>query len=113
VKRGEIWTLAGGLDDAGKPRPALILQEDRFDSTGSITVCPFTTDMTDLELMRVPIEADSRNGLRTSCRLMLDKVITVPRDKLGRRIGRIDSTDLSRLSRAIVVFLGLGGAPHR
>ena len=91
MKRGEIWTLAGGLDYAGNPRPALILQEDRFDSTGSITVCPFTT----------------------SCRLMVDKVITVPRAQLGRRIGRIDSTDLSRLSRAIVVFLGLGGAPDR
>ena len=107
MKRGEIWTLAGGLDYAGKPRPALILQDDRFDATDSITVCPFTTDATDVEVMRLPVDADPVNGLRRQCRLMIDKIITVPKGRLGRRIGRLDAANLARVGRAIVVFLGV------
>ena len=109
MKRGEIWTLAGGLDYAGKPRPALILQDDRFDATDSITVCPFTTDATDVDVMRLLVEPDDANALRTSCRLMIDKIITVPKEKLGRRIGQLDAADLTRVSRAVVVFLGVTG----
>ena len=107
MRRGEIWTLAGGLHYAGKPRPALILQDDRFDATDSITVCPFTTDMTEADVMRLPIEANDTNGLRAPCRLMVDKIVTVPKDKLGRRIGRLEATDLARVGRAVVVLLGV------
>jgi mRNA interferase MazF len=71
VKRGEIWTAAGGKDYAGKPRPVVILQDDRFDATESITVCGFTTDRTDAPLFRLPIEPDKRNGLKAASRLMV------------------------------------------
>jgi mRNA interferase MazF len=47
MKRGDIWTVAGGKDYAGKPRPVVIVQEDSFDATDSITICAFTTDETD------------------------------------------------------------------
>jgi hypothetical protein len=60
--------VTGGKDDGGKPRPAVILQDDRFDMTDSITVCAFTTDPTDAPLFRLPIEPSRRNGLRTVCR---------------------------------------------
>ena len=56
MKRGEIWTVAGGKDYAGKPRPVVIVQDDRFDMTDSVTVCAFTTDPTDAPLLRLPIE---------------------------------------------------------
>lgn len=107
MKRGEVWTLAGGLDYAGKPRPAVILQDDRFDSTESITVCPFTTDPTDAPAVRLLMEPTDANGLRTPCRLMIDKIITVPKGKLGKRIGKIGDPDLVRVGRSVVVFLGL------
>jgi mRNA interferase MazF len=107
VKRGEIWTVAGGKDYAGKPRPCVILQDDRFDGTDSITICAFTTDPTDAPLFRVIIEPDESNGLRSVCRLMVDKVTTVPKAKLGSRIGRLADEDVVRLNRAILVFLGI------
>ena len=107
MKRGEVWTLAGGVHYAGKPRPALILQDNRFDATDSITVCPFTTDTTDADLMRLPVEPNDANGLRTPCRLMIDKIVTVPKDKLGQRIGHLGAADLARVGRAVVVFLGV------
>ena len=70
MKRGEIWTVAGGKDYAGKPRPALIIQDDRFDTTASVTICAFTTDSTDAPLFRLPVEASKQNRLQTQCRLI-------------------------------------------
>jgi mRNA interferase MazF len=85
----------------------LILQDDRFDATASITVCAFTTDPTDAPLFRLPVEPNERSGLHAACRLMVDKVTTVPKAKLGTRLGRLDDEDVVRLNRAVAVFLGL------
>lgn len=110
MKRGEIWTVAGGPDYAGKPRPAVILQDDAFDATASVTVCPFTTHAVEAPLMRLPIEPSEHNGLRSASHLMIDKVTTVPKTKLESRIGRLSDEDLIRVNRAVVVFLGLAGS---
>ncbi len=109
MKRGEVWTVAGGGDYAGKPRPVVIVQDDRFDATDSLTVCAFTTDPTDAPLFRLLVEPNAQNGLRLPSRLMADKLTTVPKGKLGARIGRLDDEDMVRLNRAMVVFLGLAG----
>jgi len=107
VKRGEIWTVAGGKDYAGKPRPAVILQDDRFDRTDSVTVCAFTTDPTDAPLFRLLVEPNESNGLRAACRLIVDKITTVPKSKIGARVGRLTDEDMVRLNRAVLVFLGI------
>ena len=107
MKRGEIWTLAGGKDYAGKPRPVAIVQDDRFDKTASITVCAFTTNSADAPLFRIPVEPDANNGLRLPCRLMVDKITTVPKSKLGTKVGRLADEDIVRLNRAMVTFLGI------
>jgi mRNA interferase MazF len=107
LKRGEIWTAAGGKDYAGKPRPIVILQDNRFDMTGSITVCAFTTDPTDAPLFRLLIEPSEGNGLRAVCRLMVDKITTVPKTKIGARLGRLADEDMVRVNRAVLVFLGI------
>lgn len=107
MRRAEIWTMAGGKDYAGKPRPVVIVQDDSFDATDSITICAFTSDPTDAPLIRLAVEPNERNGLRAPCRLMIDKITTVPKSKVGTRIGRLDDEDVLRLNRAIVVFLGL------
>jgi mRNA interferase MazF len=107
VKRGEIWTVAGGKDYTGKPRPVVILQDDRFDMTASVTVCAFTTDPTDAPLFRFLIKPSESNGLRAVCRLMVDQVTTVPKSKIGTFIGRLTDEDVLRLNRAVLVFLGI------
>ena len=73
----------------------------------SVTICPFTTDPTDAPLFRLNIEATPLNGLQESCRLMVDKLTTVSRSKLGVQVGALEDTDLVRLNGAIVVFLGI------
>jgi mRNA interferase MazF len=113
VKRGDIWTVAGGPDYAGKPRPAVVLQDDAFDATASITICPFTTHAVDAPLMRLPIERSDRNGLRAASQLMVDKITTVSKKKLETRVGRLSAEDMVRVNRAVIVFLGLAGPGAR
>ncbi len=109
MRRGEIWTAAAGAGYVGKPRPVAIVQDDHFDATDSVTVCAFTTDPTEAPLFRLRIEPDETNGLREPCSLMVDKITTVPRSKLGDRIGKLGDEELVRLGRAIMVFFGLAG----
>ena len=106
MRRAEIWTVAGGADYTGKPRPAAIIQDDRFD-TDSVTICPFTTDPTEAPLFRLDIAPSPSSGLREISRLMVDKITTVRRSRLGEQLGILNDADLIRLNRAMVVFLGI------
>lgn len=108
MRRGEIWTVAGGGDYASKPRPAVILQDDHFE-TDSVTVCLFTSDATEAPLFRLEIEPSAANGLDATSSLMIDKITTVHRRRLGSLVGALDDADLVRVNRAVVVFLGIAG----
>ena len=110
MKRGEIWTVSGGPDYTGKPRPAVILQDDAFDVTASVTLCPLTTHFVDAPLIRLTVEPSDRNGLRASSQLMVDKIATVSKPKVRTRLGRLSDEDIIRLNRAVLVFLGLAGS---
>ncbi len=112
MRRGEVWTVSGGKDCAGKPRPVVIVQDDAFDATDSITICAFTTDPTEAPLFRLLVEPSERNGLRSPSRLMVDKITTVPKSKVGKRIGQLDDEDVVRLNQAVMVFLGLAVSPR-
>lgn len=109
MRRSEIWTAAAGSGYVGKPRPVVVLQDDRFDSTESVTVCAFTTDPTEAPLIRLRVEPDDINRLREPCSLMADKITTIPRSKLGEDVGRLSGEDMVRLERAVLVFFGLAG----
>lgn len=106
MKRGELWSVAA-TGYAGKPRPAVIVQSDKFDVTDSVTVCLFTTDAADAPYLRLPVAPTERNGLHSVSRLMVDKIVTVHKSKVGKRLGLLDRADVLRLDRAMMVFLGL------
>lgn len=107
MKRGEIWTVAGDGDYTGKPRPVVIIQDDRYVSTVSVTVAVFTSTVVDAEMLRLLIVPSPGNGLKSESYLMVDKITTVRRARLGRRVGRLDPTDMQRFERALIVFLGI------
>lgn len=106
MRRAEIWTVAGGADYTGKPRSAVIVQDDRFD-TDSVTICPFTTDPTPAPLFRLSIEPSPTNGLHERSQVMVDKLTSIRRSRLGDHLGVLDDADVVRLNRAMVVFLGI------
>lgn len=106
MNRGDIWSVAGGTY-ASKPRPALIVQDDRFDVTASVTVLPLTSVVTDAPLLRIPIPANDVTGLDCHSFVMIDKLTTVRRGNVSRRIGRVSTSQMLDVERAMLVFLGL------
>lgn len=108
MNRGELWTVAGGVY-ASKPRPALVVQDDRFDVTDSVTVLPLTTTHIDAPLLRVSVPASELSGLRQEGHVMIDKLTTVRRSNVQSRVGRLTSAQLVEVERALLVFLGLAG----
>jgi len=108
VIRGELWT-ASGRDYAGKPRPVLVVQDDRFDATDSVTICPLTTNATGAPLLRIPLQPNASNGLNAPSHIMVDKITTIPRSKIGQRIGKVSTTEMLQLERGLLVFLGIAG----
>lgn len=109
MKRGEIWTIAGGPGFAGKPRPALIVQDDAYQNTETVTVCPITSIEVQTFMLRQTLKPDAGNGLRQSSHVMIDKMTTLPRGRLGRRIGTLANQDMARIDQVLLAFLGLSG----
>jgi mRNA interferase MazF len=109
VRRGDIYTAAARAAYTGKPRPVVIIQDDRFDATSSVTVIPFTTSAVDAPLFRIAVEPTGTTGLTQLSRLMVDKVMTVARSNLTDYVGRLTDSDIMRLNRALAVFLGMAG----
>lgn len=110
ARRGDVVSIAdrGGGDYAGKPRPALILQADRFAETNSIIVCLLTSEAADAALLRVRLEPSATLPLRTPSWAMVDKLTSVARARIGGVIGHASAEDMLRVERALVVVLGIG-----
>ena len=107
MRRGEIWTVSGGPDYAGKPRPALIVQSDAFAATQSVTICALTTNPVDAPFVRLVIQPTQANGLRSLSRVMIDKITTVSRSKLGQPVGMLSDEEMVRVSEAMGAFLAI------
>jgi mRNA interferase MazF len=107
VTRGDLVVVAMP-GDYGKPRPALVVQSDLFnDSHASITVIPVTSTIVDAPLFRVTVEPSRRNGLRVVSQIMVDKVTTVRRQRLGRVVGHLEEDVMLRVSRALALWFGI------
>ena len=106
MRRGDLVSIAL-QGDYGKPRPALIVQSDLFAEHPSVTILPVTSELRDTPLFRVLIEPTETNGLRKSSQVMVDKVQTISREKLGEIFGRVTEEDMLAVSRALAVFLGV------
>ena len=106
MKRGDLVTVAVS-GEYGKPRPALVVQADAFDPHPSVIVLPLTSEIHNAPLFRVAVSADRETGLRVPSQVMVDKATTVPRGKIGPRVGRVNSATLRTVDQALRGFLGL------
>lgn len=92
--------------DYGKPRPALVVQSDLFSALPSVTILPITSDLRDAPLYRLAIEAAPKNGLRKASQIMVDKLQTISREKVGQVVGHLDDGAMVAVNRAMAMFLG-------
>ena len=106
VKRGDV--VAVSLQgDFGKPRPAVVIQSDRFAETGTVTVLLVSGTLVDAPLLRPTVQPSDTNGLRKPSQVMIDKAMSVRRDRVGPAIGRLDDATLLAVTRSLAVFLGI------
>lgn len=105
MRRGDLVTIALP-GDFGKPRPALVIQSDQFTAIETVTVLMVTGTLVDAPLIRVSVEASQTNGLRKRSQVMVDKAMTVKREKLGEPFGHLDDSEMLAVSRALALFLG-------
>lgn len=109
MSRGDVVIVAAP-GDYGKPRPAVIVQTDAFPEThASVVVCQLTSDLSDAPDFRVTIEPSRETGLRTRSQVMADKPVTIRRERVGKRIGRLSTADMARLNVALAFVMGLAG----
>ena len=107
MRRGDLVVVAI-QGDYGKPRPALVVQSDLFNEAhASITVAPVTSTIVDTPLFRLTVEPSRRNGLRVVSQIMVDKITTVRRQRLGQTIGRLEEDTMLRVSRALALWFGI------
>jgi mRNA interferase MazF len=106
MRRGELVVVAVS-GDYGKPRPALVIQSDAFDSLPSVTVLLLTSELHDAPLLRITLKPGKGTGLLNASQIMIDKAQTVPRQKIGQCIGRVDVATMCKVDRALAAFLGL------
>jgi mRNA interferase MazF len=106
MRRGDFVTIAM-QGDVGKPRPALVIQADHFDEHATVTVLPVTSTLVAAPLFRVTVQPNAENGLQKPSQIMVDKTMTVKRDKVGPAFGRIDPDVLVEVERRLAVFLGI------
>ncbi len=107
MKRGDVVAVVlPGRH--GKPRPGLVVQHDAFAALPSVTLLPLTSELRRLPIVRIPVEPGAATGLRVPSEVQIDKVMTVPREKLGARIGTLDEGTMQRVDEALGRFLGIG-----
>lgn len=106
MRRGDLVTVAVS-GDFGKPRPALVVQSDLFDQTGTVTVLLISGADVDAPLLRVPVQPTTENGLRKPSQVMVDKAMSVKRERLGPAFGHLDDDTMISVTRSLAVFLGI------
>jgi len=106
MRRGDFVTIAM-QGDFGKPRPALVMQSDAFDAHATVTVLLVSSQLVETPLFRVMVQPNDKNGLRIPSQVMVDKAMTVKRDKLGDVFGSASDELLLEVSRSLAVFLGI------
>jgi len=106
MKRGDLVTIAMS-GDFGKPRPALVVQANQFEEHATMTVLLMSSTLVDAPLLRVTVAPSPGNGLRQTSQVMIDKAMTVRREKLGDTFGTIDANTLFEVERCLAVFLGI------
>ena len=105
MKRGDVVTVAM-QGDIGKPRPAIIIQADMFSATSTVTILPITSQIIDSPLMRITLSPNTKNGLKKPSQVMLDKPMTIKREKIGQPIGTLEQADRLQINRFLALFLG-------
>ena len=106
MRRGDFVTVAAP-GDYGKPRPALVIQSDLFDELPSVALCLVTSELRNAPIFRITVDPALDNGLQNISQIQIDKILSVPRERVGSVIGRLDDATMLKVNRSLAVFAGI------
>jgi len=93
---------------SGKPRPAVVVQTDILNPVHpSLILLPITSETRNVPGFRLPVLPDGDNGLRQPSEVMVDKPLTVPKEKIHQQLGTLDAMTMTRIDRALALVFGL------
>ena len=106
MRRGDFVTVAAP-GDYGKPRPALVIQSDLFVELPSVALCLVTSELRNAPIFRITVDPGPDNGLQNISQIQIDKILSVPRERVGGVIGRLDDATMLKVNRSLAVFAGI------
>ena len=106
MRRGDFVTVAAP-GDYGKPRPALVIQSDLFDELPSVALCLVTSELRNAPIFRITVDPAPDTGLQNISQIQIDKILSVPRERVGSVIGRLDDATMLNVNRSLAVFAGI------
>lgn len=106
MRRCDFVTVAAP-GDYGKPRPALVIQSDLFDELPSVALCLVTSELRNAPIFRITVDPGPDNGLQSISQIQIDKILSVPRERVGSVIGRLDDATMLKVNRSLAVFAGI------
>jgi mRNA interferase MazF len=106
MRRGDFVTVAAP-GDYGKPRPALVIQSDLFDELPSVALCLVTSELRNAPIFRITVDPAPDNGLQNISQIQIDKILSVPRERVGSVIGRLDDATMLKVNRSLTVLAGI------
>lgn len=106
MRRGDFVTVAAP-GDYGKPRPALVIQTDLFDELPSVALCLVTSELRNAPIFRITVDPAPDNGLQNISQIQIDKILSVPRERVGSVIGRLDDATMLKVNRSLAVLAGI------
>lgn len=106
MRRGDFVTVAAP-GDYGKPRPALVIQSDLFDELPSVALCLVTSELRNAPIFRITVDPGPDSGLQNISQIQIDRILSVPRERVGGVFGRIDDATMLKVNRSLAVFAGI------
>jgi mRNA interferase MazF len=106
MRRGDFLSIVI-QGDFGKPRPALVVQSDNFNEHTTATVLLVSSLLIDAPLFRITVDPNQTNGLKKKSQIMVDKIMTVKKEKIGEPFGVASDEVMLEVSRCLSVFLGI------
>lgn len=104
MKRGDIVVVAV-QGDYGKPRPAVIVQNNAIE-LDSVVISLITFDLQDAQF-RITLEPSVETGLQKISQVMIDKIMTIPKAKIGKIIGEVPDDAMKKIEQALILLFGL------
>ena len=108
-KRGEVWLVnwnpARGSEQAGK-RPALVIQNDIGNEKAPTTIVAAISSSVKLYPMNVGIKPPE-GGLDRPSLIKTSQILTVAKERLEKRLGRLSEDRMDDVDKAIKLSLAL------